>query len=201
MLVSDIMTTNFHCCRANDNLHHVLPLFTHTHSNILPVVNESNQLIGIITKNKIFRILATKPSFDMTIDHFYNPNFIFIRPTETIESTRDLLLKHEIGHAPVVDEGMKPIGVLSTQQVLSSYNIVLSQTKEWEQKLHSVIEFAYDAIILVNKNAAITMVNKGFTDLFDINGQEILNKSASKLFPELEIENVLNNGISIQNMH
>lgn len=194
------MTTNFHCCKANDTLHQVLPLFSQTPSNILPVVNGSNQLIGIITKNKIFRVLATMPSFETTIDHFYNRNFIFLQPNETIEDTRELLLKHEIGHAPVVDEEMKPIGVLSTQQVLSSYNIVLSQTKEWEQKLRSVIEFAYDAIILVNKKAEITMVNKGFSDLFEVSGKDVLNRSVSELFPELEIENVITSGISIQNM-
>ncbi|WKB36444.1 PAS domain S-box protein [Terrilactibacillus sp. S3-3] len=76
----------------------------------------------------------------------------------------------------------------------------LQLTKEWEQKLRFTIEFAYDAIILVNKKADITMVNKGFTDLFGLRSQDVLNKSASDLFPELEIENVIKSGTRVQNM-
>ncbi|WP_084783267.1 sigma-54-dependent Fis family transcriptional regulator [Bacillus dakarensis] len=316
MLVKDIMTTNFVCCSKNQTLGDVLPMFTQTHSDMLPVVNEFNHLIGIITKNQIFKILTTKPSFETTIDHYYKPEPVYIRPNDNIDQTRRLLLQKRIGHAPVVDEKMKPIGVISTKQALSSYNLIYSHlesqfellfnhlnfglfsinkdfqisasnslahrllnikhhetdafkqmknlsemkelieeilmersnaakkqltlnglslyvqcyplirhdelvgamviiedvtriertinelqlTREWEQKLRSVIEFAYDAIILVNKRSKITMVNKGFTDLFGLSSSSILEKSTSELFPELEIDNVIKSGISVQNV-
>lgn len=290
-------------------------MFAQTHANMLPIVDDENKLIGVITKNTIFQILTTKPSFDTTIHDYYNPNPIFLRPNDSIENTRQLFLKHNIGHAPVVNEELIPIGVISTKQILSSYNIVLNQvesqlallfnnlnfgllsidtsfritaanslayrllnieenerndfkenttlrritelvedilisfskvakkqvmlnefslyvhcyplynhealvgamviiedvtqieqtinelqlTKEWEQKLRSVIEFAYDAITLVNKKAEITMVNKGFRDLFGLGSKDVLHQSTTELFPELEIENVIKNGISIHN--
>ncbi|MEH6944934.1 sigma 54-interacting transcriptional regulator, partial [Bacillus sp. JJ722] len=75
----------------------------------------------------------------------------------------------------------------------------LQLTKEWEQKLRSVIEFAYDAIILVDKKANITMVNIGFTDLFRLSSKDVINKSTTELFPELNIENVITSGISVHN--
>ncbi|WP_379969319.1 sigma 54-interacting transcriptional regulator [Ectobacillus sp. sgz5001026] len=315
MLVSEVMTMNFACCSQNHSLHDVLPMFAQTHANMLPIVDDENKLIGVITKNTIFQILTTKPSFDTTIHDYYNPNPIFLRPNDSIENTRQLFLKHNIGHAPVVNEELIPIGVISTKQILSSYNIVLNQvesqlallfnnlnfgllsidtsfritaanslayrllnieenerndfkenttlrritelvedilisfskvakkqvmlnefslyvhcyplynhealvgamviiedvtqieqtinelqlTKEWEQKLRSVIEFAYDAITLVNKKAEITMVNKGFRDLFGLGSKDVLHQSTTELFPELEIENVIKNGISIHN--
>lgn len=206
MLITDFMTTDFVCCSKNQTLHELLPMFTQTHSNMLPVVDESNHLIGVITKNRIFNVLTSQLSFDTTIDHYYSPNPVYLHPSATIEETRQILLKHKVGHAPVVDEEMKPIGVLSTKQVLNSYNLVLNQmeseyklTREWEEKLRSVIEFAYDAIILVNKKAEITMVNKGFSDLFGLKSENVLNKPAAELFPELGIFNVIKSGISIQN--
>lgn len=317
MLVLDLMTTKFQCCTLNDTLRDLLPIFTETHSNIIPVVDDAKKLIGIITKNKILRLLTSQPSFEMTIEPHYHSQPIFLHPTDSIEDTRKLLLKHQIGHAPVVDQNMMPIGVISTQQLLNSYNIALSNvesqlsllfnnlnfgllsintnfqinaanhlayrllditkkqinafkeqnslktirailedmihhekpaivtkqrvkinglslyvhcyplysqnelvgvmiviedvtqiqqtiqelqlTKEWEQKLRSVIEFAYDAIILVNEKAKITMVNKGFTDLFGLESKEVLNQSANKFLPELDIENVMKSGISLNN--
>lgn len=192
MLISDLMTTNFISCTKEQTLREVIPMFTQTHSNILPVVDETHKLIGIITKNKMLRVLATQPSFDSKIEQFYNNQPIFLSPTIDIEETRTLLLRHNVGHAPVVNDDMIPIGLVSTKQLLWSYNVVYSQ-------LSSVLDFAYDAIILVNQRAEITMVNKGFTDLFGLNSKDVLNQSTTYLFPELEIENVIKTGISILN--
>ncbi len=177
-------------------------MFAQTISNILPVIDDDNKLIGIITKNKIFKILTTLPSLDTTIETYFNPNPIYIYPNDEIVETRRLLLKKNIGHAPVVDNELNPVGLISTQQLLSAYNIYLSKfelAKAWEQKLRSVIEMAYDAIILVNNKAEITMVNKGFTDLFDMTSGEILHKSCTELFPFLDIEQVVKSGVSIRN--
>ncbi len=192
VFISDLMTTNFKSCTKEQTLNEILPLFTQTQSNILPVVDNNHKLIGIITKNKIFQLLTTQPSFDMTIEHYCNDRPIFLRPTNDIDETRAILLKHNVGHAPVVNEDMIPIGVISTEQLLFSYNVVYSQ-------LSSILEIAYDAIILVNQKAEITMVNKGFTDLFGLNSKDVLGKSTTDLFPELEVENVIKSGISIHN--
>ncbi|MEH7246883.1 sigma 54-interacting transcriptional regulator [Neobacillus niacini] len=186
------MTTNFVCCTKDQTLRDILPMFLKTNSNILPVVGDTNKLIGVITKNKIFQLLTTQPSFDTTIDPFYTPNPVFLRPSDAVDETRELLLKYNIGHAPVVDENTIPIGVISTKQLLSSYSFIYSQ-------LTSVLEIAYDAIILVNKKAEITMVNRGFTDLFGLQSKDVINKSTKDLFPELDIENAINSGISIHN--
>ena len=192
MFVKDSMITNFVNCTINHKLKDVLVMFKNTYTNILPVVDDSQKLIGVITKNRLFRVLATQPSLDETIEPFYIHNPIYLHPDHTMEDTRITFIKHSIGSAPVVNESMIPIGLLSISQLLWSYNIVYHQ-------LQSVIDFAYDAIILVNKKAEITMINRGFTDLFGLEGKDVLYKSTSKLFPDLGIENVIKSGISIQN--
>lgn len=192
MLISELMSANFICCKKEQTIREVLPMFSKTYSNILPVVDDSDQLIGIITRNKVFQLLTTQPSLELTIDHIYNDKPIFIHPTDDVEETRKLLLKHNVGHAPVVNHDRIPVGVISTQQLLWSYNLVYCQ-------LSSVLDFAYDAIILVNEQAKVTMVNKGFTELFGLTNKDVLNKSTNDLFPELDIETVIKNGVSIHN--
>lgn len=186
------MTTNFVCCKKDQSLKDVHSMFIKSHSHIFPVVDESNKLIGIITKNKIFQLLLTNPSFDTTIVEHYTPNPIYLHPDDSVDATRRLLLKHNVGHAPVVNNEMEPVGVVSTKQLLSSYSMVYSQ-------LTSVLEIAYDAIILVNKKAEITMVNKGFSELFGLKSKDVLHKCTTDLFPELDIESVIKSGISIHN--
>ncbi|MGX9134136.1 sigma 54-interacting transcriptional regulator [Rummeliibacillus sp. JY-2-4R] len=192
MLVTDLMTTDFLCCTQNQTLREVLPMFTQTHSNILPVVDESHKLIGIITKNKIFQLITKNPSMEITINEIYHKSPIYLHPTDDLEDTRTLLLKHNVGHAPIVDDHMVPIGVISTKQLLWSYNVVYSQ-------LTSMLEVAYDAIILIDHKAEISMVNKGFTDLFGLTIKDVLNKSTNEISPELGIENVIKSGLGVHN--
>ena len=85
--------------------------------------------------------------------------------------------------------------VTQIEQTINELQLI----KKWEQKLRSVIEFAYDAMILVNKKAEITMVNKGFSDLFGLDSKDVLNQSTTELFPELDIESVIKNDISVHN--
>ncbi|MDQ1005315.1 transcriptional regulator with PAS, ATPase and Fis domain [Neobacillus niacini] len=193
MLITDYMSTNFVSCTMEETLEDVTAKFLNTPSKILPVVNEENVLIGIVTQNKIFRLLASKISFKTNIRDFYIANPIFLSEMDSREEARIYLLKHNVGHAPVINKERNPIGLLSTQELLDSYNIVHNQ-------LTSLIDFAYDAMILVNKNAEITMVNNSFSDLFQLSSKEVLFKSTSDLFPELEIENIMKHGTSISNI-
>lgn len=192
MLITNYMTTNFVNCTMEDTLEDVIEMFLNTHSKILPVVNGEGVLIGIVTKNKIFRLLASKELSETRIVDFYIDNPIFLKEMDSLGEARIHLLKHYVGHAPVVNEEMKPIGLLSTQELLDSYSIVYNQ-------FTSVVDFAYDAIILVNKDAKIMMVNNSFSDLFQLSSKEVLSKSTSDLFPELDIENIMERGTNISN--
>ncbi|MEQ6377475.1 sigma 54-interacting transcriptional regulator [Bacillaceae bacterium S4-13-56] len=192
MLITNYMTTNFSTCTLGDTLDDVLKVFLKGHSKILPIVNTNGELTGITTKNSVFRLLVNKTPLETTIEEFYKADPVFLIETDTLEEARIHLLNHNIGHVPVVNKEKKPIGLLSTQELLDSYNIIYTQ-------LNSVIDFAYDAMFVVNKNAVITMVNNSFSDLFQLSSKDVLSKSAAELFPELDIENVMKRGANINN--
>lgn len=76
----------------------------------------------------------------------------------------------------------------------------LEFSKEWEEKLRSVVELAYDGIILVDEQLKITMANKGFCDLYEMDEKALLGKSIIKTFPELEIEEIFRTGVKLNNV-
>ena len=76
----------------------------------------------------------------------------------------------------------------------------LEFSKEWEEKLRSVVELAYDGIILVDEQLEITMANKGFCDLYEMDEKALLGKSIIKTFPELEIEEIFRTGVKLNNV-
>jgi transcriptional regulator with PAS, ATPase and Fis domain len=76
----------------------------------------------------------------------------------------------------------------------------LEFSKEWEEKLRSVVELAYDGIILVDKQMEITMVNKGFCDLYNMTEEDLLGKSITQTFPDLGLEEVVRTGVTLNNV-
>lgn len=315
MLVKDIMIVDFPTLQQEHTIQDALQKFTTIHSNIIPVTNKEDKLIGILTKNKVIQALASGALQNDTIAQLTNRNPVYVYAEDLINETRELLLSHKLGQAPVVDENMEPIGVLSTTQILfaysqqfdfmqsrlsllfnnlnfgllsvnkemkvnavnpfanqalklsndemmmrqpiqneeivqllrsvlekkeeevnkkisiSGYSIFircypliekkeligamllmenmtqlektveeLQFSKEWEEKLRSVIELAYDGFIIVNQQGEISMVNDGFCELFNADEKNILGLSVKELFPILGIHDVLNTGIKMNNV-
>lgn len=315
MFVKDLMTREFQTIQIEHTIQETLHCFTKIQSNIIPVINSSGILIGIITKNKIIHALANGASQTETIESMVNHEPIYIFENDLIIETRNLLLSYRIGHAPVVNQDMKPIGILSTTQILFGYeqqfdhmqsrlsllfsnlnfglisvdtkmNVnafnpfaeqflkfpheslrkdifiehegissllkqvliygekdanmkislngysllmrcypliernqiigamllienmtqlertveALEFSKEWEEKLRSVIELAYDGLIIVNQKGEITMVNDGFCELFNTTQNKLINYNVKDIYPQLAIHDVLKSGIKMNNV-
>ncbi|MEH7249877.1 sigma 54-interacting transcriptional regulator [Neobacillus niacini] len=316
MFVQDIMITEFQTCTINNTIQETIKLFPQMHSQIIPVIDDFGILIGIISKNKIIQLLAEGYPMNYPIKKFINRNPISLKPNYSVEDTRILLLKNNKGHAPVINDENKPIGIVSTSQILALYDKVtdrlqtqlqlllehlhfgifsvdtelnvtasnllaetflhfnkdepytftnpssnneitellkgilfdhklemkrkmqindhslfvkcypifeknkligsmvimedltkleetakeLQFSKEWEEKLRSVVELAYDGIILVNEKAEITMVNNGFCELYQVKENKILGESIVELFPELGLQDSLHTGVTVNNV-
>lgn len=315
MRAKDLMIKNVPTLYTTHTILDALKCFTCIQSNMIPIVSKNDRLIGIVTKSKIIQALANDSSKKDIIEPFISYEPIYILPENLVSDTREILLAHQIGHAPVVNEDMKPIGVISTAQILFGYekaydlmnsrlsflfnhlnfglvSVNLTQiiqsinafaqdmltltdsahsteqmiqneeiihilekvlinketevkdtlslnglrifircyplfeknkivgamllmediteleknveelrlTKEWEERLRSVIELAYDGFIIVNKSGEITMMNDGFRELFNAKEQDLLGTSVKEAFPELAIHDVLDNHIKINNV-
>lgn len=315
MIVQEAMVKDFPVCTAEYSILQTLQLFATTDSHIIPVVNDADKLTALITKNRVLHALAKGASTSDAIASFLVHQPVFLYPGTPISDARTQLLHHSISHAPVVNESHELVGLLTTAQILASYDLVfdrmesqlsllfenmhfglisvdtnmnittanpmaemmfnisssgrttlyevdglqdfaylladsLSQThssikrkviseerslyvhsyplkekekligaivmtddwtnfekvanelrfsKEWEEKLRSLIELAYDGFILVNEKGEITMVNKGFSDLFSMKDTDILHEPVSDLFPELGFSEVLSKGVKVLN--
>ncbi|WP_216829851.1 sigma-54-dependent Fis family transcriptional regulator [Alkalihalobacterium elongatum] len=306
MKARDIMTVSFQSCNVNTSLIDAFKIFSKYNSNIISIIDEDNILIGVLTKNKLINAISNNYSLTDTIKPFINFSPIYVNPCSSILTTREKLLHHMIGHAPVVNKRKQPIGVISTSQILYGYektldlvqshlqllfnslqfgllsvdtdmninainplakeilqfkkedddsSLLLNEytviknmiqyvlvnrekppknkislngysfvvdcyplfenkklmgvmtiiddltnieeiikelqiTKQWEEKLRTLVETAYDAIVLVDENGLITMANKGFCDLFSTAENTIIGQPILKEFPDLGIKDV-----------
>lgn len=311
MIVAEVMTKQFPICQENETIQTVLTHFSTVKLHIIPVVNKQGQLSGILTKNKLIQALANNYSIEHSIEPFINRKPIFLTPDLSIAKTRIKLLENRLGHAPVINEQLEPIGIMSTSQILYAYDkvfdrleselqlifnhlnfglfsvdlndqilsmnpvaqhflqipslesfvfpepllqlihdvlpdgnteakakiqlngnslfvkayplkeknkligtmvlmedlTVLEETakelqfsKDWEEKLRSVVELAYDGIVLVDEHTIITMANQGFCELYQMHEKDLLGTSISTILPELGLEEVMRTGVKLTNV-
>jgi CIC family chloride channel protein len=125
MKVTDLIETNFSTVRADQTLRDLIRVITKSSRNIYPVVDEHNNLRGIVKLDDIRHIMFNQEMYDSI--HISD---LMITPEWTIESTDQMeevaRIFSESGryNIPVLKNG-KYLGFVSRARVFSSYREML----------------------------------------------------------------------------
>ena len=125
MKVTDLIETNFSTVRADQKLRDLIRVITKSSRNIYPVVDEKNNLRGIVKLDDIRHIMFNQEMYDTT-----KISDLMITPEWTIESTDQMeevaRIFSESGryNIPVLQNG-KYLGFVSRARVFSSYREML----------------------------------------------------------------------------
>ncbi|MTI33513.1 PAS domain-containing sensor histidine kinase [Xanthovirga aplysinae] len=101
-----------------------------------------------------------------------------IEPAESIRLTKaGTTIKVIASYSPIKDRGGKVIGISSIEGKISEYLKI-------ERKAKALIEFAPDAIIIVNQLGQIILVNRETEQLFGYKRKELLGQEIELLIPK-----------------
>ena len=123
MLVRDRMTPNPTTVRPNSDPMAAQMLLRYNHFRRLPVVDESGQVVGIVTDSDLELFLATAPSPGIVkrqhrVDQMMTTPAITVSPDYPLEEAAQLMLKHKIGGLPVVEEEQL-VGIITRDDILA----------------------------------------------------------------------------------
>ena len=127
--VQDWMTTNPFTIQLQDSLFTAYNLMTENDVHRLPVVDESNNLVGIITLSDIVQTVAfgERPvsSGNTETSLLINPRYVrdvmssdpsTIRPDDTVQDAAELMLENHISGLPVVQSD-ELIGIITESDI------------------------------------------------------------------------------------
>ena len=92
----------------------------------LLIIDKNDNLVGIITDGDIIRVKNSTNIPHKTVDHVMTKNPITIPSKTPLKKIVSILIKHNIKHLPVVDNG-KIKGIVSQTRVL---RIILKNLKD-----------------------------------------------------------------------
>ena len=102
----------------NDSVQKVANIITHYRVREVPVVDK-NQIIGVVTAQRIIKLLSLNDNKWIKANLIYTQNPITIPSDESISNARRIMTTKRIDHLPVLNQG-------KIKQVLTSYHILQS---------------------------------------------------------------------------
>lgn len=116
--VAEVMTTGPLCVREEDYATKARSLFRKTGYRSLPVVDEDNRLVGIITRGDILNVTSTKSNIQ--VGGLMSSPIIYATPEEDIISVAKRLIKADVNRAPIVksNSDMELVGILCLHDIM-----------------------------------------------------------------------------------
>jgi len=115
MDVNECMSTKVCFCTPNSNVKDVARLMCDNHVGCIPVCNDNNCIVGVVTdRDVILRAIACDKNPSTTkVTDIMTTNPCCCTPDTTISDATKLMSKFQIRRIPVCDEENKIVGMLS----------------------------------------------------------------------------------------
>ena len=113
MKVKEFMTPNVVCANTNMNVYEVAKLMNDNHIGSMPICDQNNKVVGIVTdRDIILRNVACNKPTSTPITEVMTQNAITITSDTQVEEASEIMSQNQIRRIPVVDNNVV-VGVVS----------------------------------------------------------------------------------------
>jgi CBS domain-containing protein len=131
MIAADLMTNNPRTIRPTDTVHEALEALQSLEVRHLPVVDDENNLVGMLTDRDLGSLMRTftegadaermvLPLSQRRVADFMSADVVSVDTDTDLGDVIDTLLEERIGAVPVVDGEGNVVGIISYVDVLRS---------------------------------------------------------------------------------
>ncbi len=121
MKINSIVKQNFHSINVNDTIDKALDLMDKLNINGMPVVNDKDNLVGMVVKADIYRFMIHPGHYvSCPIEWVMTKSVILAQADEDFLTVAKRLRKNDIIAMPVV-ENEKIIGMISIEDLLDYF--------------------------------------------------------------------------------
>ncbi|MBO8163187.1 MAG: CBS domain-containing protein [Brevibacillus sp.] len=111
--LQQIMTRDVATVTLKDNVYEVAVKMRDLNVGVIPVVDEKNDVIGIITdRDIVIRGIAEKREGSAAVSEVMTRDIVLGRPDMTVDEAAKIMAQHQIRRLPVVENG-KLVGIVA----------------------------------------------------------------------------------------
>ncbi|QGT98660.1 Transcriptional regulator [Candidatus Syntrophocurvum alkaliphilum] len=153
-----------------------------------PVLDSSNECIGIITKDLLLHAMLNGTSLETRVPEIMQSDCYFLAHDDKLSINNNRQLESGI----VLKNGL-PVGVIEPKDII---NVYIKRRKDEKENIKATMDAVYNPVIAINNNNIIKIFNKWAAKAFNINETKALNSHAENVIPNQEILELLTGEIS-----
>ncbi len=127
MIASDIMTRRVHTTTPQASVQEVAQLLYRERISGLPVVDEHQRIIGMITEADIIRTIARD---DLRVADIMSRNLVTVEEDTPVSEIAALLTERRIKRVPVVQAG-RVVGIVSRADIVQAVALGHLVIRQW----------------------------------------------------------------------
>ncbi|WP_234125035.1 CBS domain-containing protein [Clostridium hydrogenum] len=121
MDIKSIIKSESHTIKSNDTIDKALELMGKFKVNGMPVVDDENNLVGMVVKADIYRFMISPGHYDTCpVEWVMSKSVIFAEVNDDLLVAAKKLRENDIISMPVIENG-KVIGIISIEDLLDYF--------------------------------------------------------------------------------
>ena len=114
---SDIMTTNVITAKKDMVLTDVIALLLRWHISAMPVVDDEDKMVGIVSEIDLVNLTFDGNAADTTVEEVMITDVVYFNPNTQLADLVQTFSKKHLRRVPIIDEG-KIVGIVSRRDIL-----------------------------------------------------------------------------------
>ena len=122
MRVEDVMTTDVSFCNPGTNAAAAAEIMWTRDCGVLPVLEDSGQVVGVVTDRDLFIALGTqnRNASDLPVGEIVHREPFACAPEDDVRNALKTMAQQRVYRLPVLDKSAALKGILSMDDVISS---------------------------------------------------------------------------------
>ena len=114
---ADIMTTNVITAKKNMVLTDVIALLLRWHISAMPVVDDEDRMVGIVSEIDLVNLTFDGNAADTTVEEVMVTDIVSFSPDAQLADLVQSFSKKHLRRVPIIDKG-KVVGIVSRRDIL-----------------------------------------------------------------------------------
>ncbi|MDR2132897.1 MAG: sigma 54-interacting transcriptional regulator [Clostridiales Family XIII bacterium] len=183
LTVEQMMNRNFKPLHVGDSLRAVVEGYHKYKINLLPVVDDNENLVGVFPKKRLFKALLEGASLDAPCETYMVDNPVFVTTDRTYDEYSLVLrvTKSKVDNVAVLDRDNRVVGMIGTAEYLrESLNMITASSA----LLESLFRVNAEGIIIVDREDRILRVNPAAERMFGLRASDTKGLLLRDVLPE-----------------
>ncbi|NLO21462.1 MAG: sigma 54-interacting transcriptional regulator [Syntrophomonadaceae bacterium] len=188
MKLSEIMSTDLMVLKPSQTIKEASQLFLDQQIDGAPIVNEKGELLGLLTKSHIYRVLAQDLNPHTPAAALMKKDLVLGLPEEQVID----LLNSKVGRLPVM-EGKLVIGMITRTDLARAYfNSFTAMASEFA----AILDSTHNLIVSTDSSGKISVLNRAAEKFLGLKSSEVRGQDIKEVIPNSGLKEILDTGVS-----